>query len=65
MTTTTFETRVLTPSEGKHIRNTQTGDIAEYQVFLGANADASIFDEVSEEEYQSWKAAKEEEARNA
>lgn len=65
MTTTTFETRVLTPSEGKHIRNTQTGDIAEGKVYLGENADALIYDEVSEADYQAWKAAQEEAARNA
>lgn len=65
MTTETFETRILTPSEGKHIRNTQTGDIAEGKIYLGVNADASIYEEVSEEEYQSWRAVKEDEARNA
>lgn len=65
MTTETFETRVLTPSEGMHIRNTQTGDIAEGKIYLGVGADASIYEEVSEADYQAWKAEQEEAARNA
>ena len=52
---------VLTPEKNYHYKNKKTGDIYEYQVFLGKNDSVENYELVSEEEYQNWLKKTEEE----
>ena len=52
---------VLTPKTNYHYKNKITGDIYEYQVFLGKNDSVENYELVSEEEYQNWLKKTEEE----
>ena len=45
---------VLTPKTNYHYKNKITGDIYEYQVFLGKNDSVENYELVSEEEYKNW-----------
>lgn len=54
MTQTTTELITLIPSEGMHLRNKQSGLIAENKVYLGKNDSADNYEEVTEEAYQQW-----------
>lgn len=52
---------VLTPETNYHYKNKNTGDIYEYQIFLGKNDSVENYELVSEEEYQNWLKKTEEE----
>lgn len=51
----------LTPNYGKHLKNIITGDIYEGTIYLGIYDSASNYVEVTEEEYQEYLKAKENE----
>ena len=46
--------KVLTPETNYHYKNKKSGDIYEYQVFLGKNDSVENYELVSEEEYKNW-----------
>ena len=52
---------VLTPEPNYHYKSKITGDIYEYQVFLGKNDSVENYELVSEEEYKNWLKKAEEE----
>lgn len=52
---------VLTPEPNYHYKSKTTGDIYEYQIFLGKNDSVENYELVSEEEYKNWLKKTEEE----
>lgn len=54
----TFEQRILTPEEGKWLYNA-TDNIVSDKVYLGKEADASLWVEITEEEKQKIEAEQE------
>ena len=54
MKVTIISTEVLEPASGMHLRNKQSGAIAEGRVFVGKNDSKDNYEEVTEEMYQQW-----------
>lgn len=46
--------RKLVPSEGMHLKDINTGEIAEGEIYLGIYDSEDNYVEVSEEEYQEY-----------
>lgn len=65
METNTINIIKLTPSQGMHLKNILTNDIAEGIVYLGKLDSPSNYVEVTEEEYQTFLKQQEEEANKA
>ena len=62
METNTINIIKLTPTQGMHLKNIITNDIAEGIVYLGKLDSPSNYVEVTEEEYQAFLKKQEEEA---
>lgn len=62
METNTINIIKLTPTQGMHLKNILTNDIAEGIVYLGKLDSPSNYIEVTEEEYQTFLKQQEEEA---
>lgn len=62
METNTINIIKLTPTQGMHLKNILTSDIAEGIVYLGKLDSPSNYVEVTEEEYQAFLKQQEEEA---
>lgn len=62
METNTINIIKLTPTQGMHLKNILTNDIAEGIVYLGKLDSPSNYIEVTEEEYQAFLKQQEEEA---
>lgn len=56
----TYEQRILIPEEGKWLYNATAGVVSD-KVYLGKEADASEWSEITEEEKQAIQQAQEEE----
>ena len=65
METNTINIIKLTPTQGMHLKNIFTNDIAEGVVYLGKLDSPSNYVEVTEEEYQAFLKQQEEEANKA
>lgn len=52
MTTSEVTVTKLIPSEGKHLRNTDTGEVFEGELFIAKSLSADDFEEITDEEYQ-------------
>lgn len=65
METNTINIIKLTPTQGMHLKNILTNDIAEGIVYLGKLDSPSNYIEVTEEEYQTFLKQQEEEANKA
>lgn len=65
METNTINIIKLTPTQGMHLKNILTNDIAEGIVYLGKLDSPSNYVEVTEEEYQTFLKQQEEEANKA
>lgn len=65
METNTINIIKLTPTQGMHLKNILTNDIAEGIVYLGKLDSPSNYIEVTEEEYQAFLKQQEEEANKA
>lgn len=65
METNTINIIKLTPTQGMHLKNILTNDIAEGIVYLGKLDSPSNYVEVTEEEYQAFLKQQEEEANKA
>lgn len=65
METNTINIIKLTPTQGMHLKNILTSDIAEGIVYLGKLDSPSNYIEVTEEEYQTFLKKQEEEANKA
>ena len=50
---------VLTPKQGYHYKDKASGDIYEYQLYLGKEDSESNYELVTDEEYQTWLKSKE------
>ena len=62
METNTINIIKLTPTQGMHLKNILTNDIAEGIIYLGKLDSPSNYIEVTEEEYQTFLKQQEEEA---
>lgn len=56
-----LERNKLIPSENKHLKDINTGDIAEGVIYLGIYDSSNNYVEVTEEEYQEYLLQKEKE----
>lgn len=56
MTTSKVTVVKLAPSESKHLKNINTGEVYEGEIYLAKSLKAEDFIEISEEEYQRIKA---------
>lgn len=65
METNTINIIKLTPTQGMHLKNILTNDIAEGIIYLGKLDSPSNYIEVTEEEYQTFLKKQEEEANKA
>lgn len=65
METNTINIIKLTPTQGMHLKNILTNDIAEGIVYLGKLDSPSNYVEVTEEEYQAFLKQQEEETNKA
>lgn len=65
METNTINIIKLTPTQGMHLKNIITNDIAEGVVYLGKLDSPDNYIEVTEEEYQTFLKKQEEEANKA
>lgn len=65
METNTINIIKLTPTQGMHLKNILTNDIAEGIIYLGKLDSPSNYVEVTEEEYQTFLKQQEEEANKA
>lgn len=52
MTTSEVTITKLIPSEGKRLRNTDTGEVFEGELFIAKSLSADDFEEITDEEYQ-------------
>ena len=52
MTTSEVTVTKLIPSEGKHLKNTGTGEVFEGEIFIAKSLSADDFEEITDEEYQ-------------
>lgn len=59
MTTSEVTIIKLAPSENKHLRNKNTGEVFEGEIFLAKSLSIEDFEEISEEEYKAAKAESE------
>ena len=64
MKTTTIQVVSIEPNAGMHLKNINTGVIAEGKVFLGENASANDYVEVTHEEYLQYKENIQKESEN-
>ncbi len=55
MTTSKITVVKLMPSEGKHLKNVNTNEVYEGEIYLAKSLKASDFVEINEEEYQQAK----------
>lgn len=65
METNTINIIKLTPTQGMHLKNILTNDIAEGIIYLGKLDSPSNYVEVTEEEYQAFLKQQEEEANKS
>lgn len=65
METNTINIIKLTPTQGMHLKNIHTNDIAEGIIYLGKLDSPSNYIEVTEEEYQTFLKQQEEEANKS
>lgn len=54
MDISTIQLVCLTPRYGYHIKNKETGEIAEGKVYPGKNVSLDIFEEVTDSAYEEW-----------
>lgn len=52
MTTSEVTITKLIPSEGKHLKNINTDEVFESEIFLAKSLSADDFEEITDEEYQ-------------